>query len=118
MGEKAVTFGEDKIGVTEDNIFLMVHRAYEKHRKRVSLLRESRDFERYKHNEQKNSTHISSFCLKRFFCRKESALDSLVSFDKMFLNWSAVISAVLACLLLNTPTLFATDEEDQFCQAE
>ena len=33
VGEKSITFGEDKIGVTEDNIFLMVNKTYEEHRK-------------------------------------------------------------------------------------
>ena len=41
VGEKAVTFGEDKIGVTEDNIFLMVHRAYEKHREEGEFIEEA-----------------------------------------------------------------------------
>ena len=33
IGEKSITFGEDKIGVTEDNIFLMTNRTYEEYRK-------------------------------------------------------------------------------------
>ena len=33
LGNKAMTLGEDKIGVMEDNIFLMVKRSYDKHRK-------------------------------------------------------------------------------------
>lgn len=42
VGEKAVTFGEDKIGVMEDNIFLMVNRTYEKHRRHDEFIEESR----------------------------------------------------------------------------
>ena len=62
-----------------------------------------------------------SFSSKLVFGREEKTSDSLNSFNKIFFNWSGVMYAVLACLLLNTPVLFAADtsneeeKPDSFC---